>query len=182
MSEERSTGRSGSLARIAVWVACVAGLLHAASSLYWAFGGRWLLPTVGQWAVDAAEESRLAAGLLLGGIGVAKALAAVIPVAVAYGRMPWARFWRVVCAIGGVVLIVYGGANVVVSGAVLLGIVRPEGGYDPQAMIGHALLWDPLFLIWGLALVAWLRPFTIPQERRADSRNRPIREGSAGSC
>ncbi|WP_223624180.1 DUF3995 domain-containing protein [Microbacterium sp. EST19A] len=153
MSEERSA----SLARTAIWVACVAGLLHAASSLYWAFGGRWLLPTVGQWAVEALEESPLEAGLLLGGIGVVKALAALIPLAVAYGRMPGARFWRAVCAIGGVVLILYGGANVVVSGAVLLGLVRPEGGYDRQAMIGHALLWDPLFLVWGLALIAWLR-------------------------
>jgi hypothetical protein len=23
-------------------------------------------------------------------------------------------------------------------------------------MVGHALLWDPLFLLWGAALVVWL--------------------------
>ena len=141
------------IARIGLLVACVAGLLHATSSLYWALGGRVLLPTVGQWAVDAVERSPVGAALLLGLIGLVKATAAVVPVAVEYGRLPGARLWRGVSWVGGLLLIAYGGVNVVAGGAVLLGIIRPDGGYDREAMIGHALLWDPLFLIWGAALV-----------------------------
>lgn len=34
------------------------GLAHAAFSFYWALGGRWLLPTDGQWAVNTHGESR----------------------------------------------------------------------------------------------------------------------------
>jgi hypothetical protein len=143
--------------RVAVGVACAAGLVHAAWSFYWALGGRWLLPTVGEWAVAAVEEAPLEAGLLLAGIGLVKAVAAVVPVVVAAGRMPWVRFWRTLCWVGGVVLIAYGALNVVVGGAVLLGLIRPHGGYDSAAMLGHVALWDPLFLIWGAALVVWLR-------------------------
>lgn len=137
-------------------VACAAGLVHAAFSVYWALGGRWLLPTVGEWAVTAVVDSPIGAGVLLGAVGLGKALAALVPVGVAFHRLPWVGFWRVVCGIGGTLLVAYGGVNVVVSVAVLAGFIRPEGGYDESAMIGHAFLWDPLFLIWGTALLAWL--------------------------
>jgi hypothetical protein len=43
-----------------------------------------------------------------------------------------------------------------VAGLVLAGAIDPDGGFDRQAMIGHALLWDPLFLLWGLLLAAGL--------------------------
>lgn len=151
------------VARVAVLVAFTAGMVHAMSSLYWAFGGRWLLPTVGQWAVRAVEDAPIHAGLLLGATGIIKGAAAVIPVGVEWRVVPWAPFWRVVCWVGGVALIAYGGVNVVVSGAVLLGVIRVKGGFDDDAMVGHALLWDPLFVIWGVALVVWLRASTAPR-------------------
>lgn len=146
------------LARALVWVAGIAGMLHAAASLYWAIGGRWLLATVGQWAADLAAQAPLAAGLALGSVALLKALAAAIPIGVAYGRVPWAKFWRAISWVGGGLLVIYGGLNTVVSGAVLAGLIRPEAGYDPVAMKGHAFLWDPLFFIWGTALVLslWL--------------------------
>lgn len=50
----------------------------------------------------------------------------------------------------------YGGANVAVSNAVLLGLIRPSGGYDTSATLGHAFLWGPLFALWGVALTTWL--------------------------
>lgn len=154
--------RDRAIAGVGLVIACAAGLLHAASSLYWALGGRVLLPTVGQWAVDVVERSPVEAAVLLGLIGLVKATAAAVPVAAAYGRIPGMRIWRSISWVGGVFLILYGGVNVAASGAVLLGIIRPDGGYDESAMIGHALLWDPLFLLWGAALVAWLR-FSHPE-------------------
>jgi len=146
------------LAHVLVSVAGVVGVLHAAASLYWALGGQWLLATVGQWAVDLSAEAPVAAGTALGVIALVKFLAAAIPIGVAYGRVPGARFWRAVSWTGGLLLVAYGGLNTVVSAAVLAGWIRPEGGYDAEAMRGHAYLWDPLFCVWGTALLLslWL--------------------------
>ena len=66
------------------------------------------------------------------------------------------RLWRAVGWVGGLLLFGYGLVNTAVSAAVLSGVIRPEGGYDPEAMKGHAYLWDPLFLVWGTALVLFL--------------------------
>ena len=53
------------MGRIALWLAAVVGVLHGLFSLYWALGGRWLLDTVGAWAVDLADDAPVAAGLVL---------------------------------------------------------------------------------------------------------------------
>ncbi|MGY1849328.1 DUF3995 domain-containing protein [Blastococcus sp. SYSU DS1021] len=145
-------------AHVLVWVAGSLGLLHAAASLYWAVGGRWLLATVGQWAVDLSDRAPLSAGIVLGLIALMKAVAAAIPIGVVYGRLPRATFWRTASWAAGVLLIVYGGVHTTVSAAVLSGLIRPAGGYDLEAMRGHAYLWGPLFLVWGTALVLslWL--------------------------
>ena len=58
--------------------------------------------------------------------------------------------------VGAAVLIVWGGLNTVVGNLVLTGVIRPGSGYDRAGMIGHAWLWDPLFLAWGIALVMGL--------------------------
>ena len=144
-----------------VWLAAAVGLVHAAASVYWAAGGRWLLASVGQWAVDLTTNAPDSAAAVLGVVALVKVLAALIPVAVAHARMPWPRWWRAISWVGGSFLVLYGGLNIVVSAAVLTGIVRPDGGYDPVAMKGHAFLWDPLFFLWGLFLVGslwWSRP------------------------
>jgi hypothetical protein len=144
------------IGRALVVVAAAAGLLHAVASAYWALGGRALLSTVGAEAAGLAGRSAVPAGVLLGTIALVKAAAALVPVAVAWDRIAHRGFWRIVSAVGGGFLVLYGGANVLVGGAVLLGWVRPEGGADRPALAGHVLLWDPLFLVWGLALVTSL--------------------------
>lgn len=53
-------------------------------------------------------------------------------------------------------LVLWGGLNTVVGNLVLAGLLQPADGYDYPGMLGHAYLWDPLFLLWGLALVAGL--------------------------
>ena len=101
---------------------------------------------------------RSGAGLVLGGVALVKAAAAVLPALVAYGQTPWPQVWRAISWAGAVGLVLYGGINVVVSGAVLAGLIAVESGYDRAAMIGHVALWDPLFALWGLALLIslWL--------------------------
>lgn len=148
-----TSARKLTFSRFLVWLACLAGTVHAGFSLYWALGGQGLLATVGQWAVQLSADAPLEAGLVLGVVAAGKLLAAAIPVVVAYERTPRQRFWRAVSWAGGLLLVTYGGVNTIVSGAVLGGVIRPEGGYDLNAMIGHAWLWDPLFFLWGSALV-----------------------------
>jgi hypothetical protein len=175
----RSSGGSGSnprralpcgrlaLSRALTWLAGVAGAVHAGFSLYWAVGGQWLLATVGQWAVDLSAEAPMTTGLVLGFVAAIKLLAAAIPVGVAYGRLPWPRFWRAVSWAGGLLLVAYGGINTVVALTVLAGMIRPASGYDTVAMMGHAFLWDPLFFLWGTFLVIslWLsRPNSRAQQ------------------
>ncbi|CAM3604955.1 DUF3995 domain-containing protein [Deinococcus frigens] len=146
-----------------VQVACGLGLIHAGFSLYWALGGSWLLDTVGQWAVTLARTSPLAAfwGLLL--IALLKVAAAVVPLLNAGRRLPWPRLWRTLSWIGGPLLILYGGVNTGVAWLVLSGVLG-GGEIDRRGMLGHAALWDPLFLLWGLTLTGhlWLtRPRTL---------------------
>jgi hypothetical protein len=149
-----------------------AGVLHAAASLYWAVGGRWLLATVGQWAVELSAQAPVVAGIALGLVALVKLLAATVPIGVAYGKVRWAGFWRAVSWVGGLLLVVYGVINIGVSAAVLGGLIHPEGGYDPDAMRGHAYLWDPLFFVWGSVLV-----LSLWFSRRVEAAGPTAREG-----
>lgn len=142
---------------LTVQAACALGLIHAAFSLYWALGGRWLIETVGQGPQDLVKSSAISAGAVLGLIAVFKALAAIIPLLNAQGRMPLPKLWRGISWVGGLFLILYGGGVALTSWLVLLGVIQ-AGEFNRAAMIGHAALWDPLFLLWGAALVwhLWL--------------------------
>lgn len=140
-----------------LWLAACAGCLHAAFSFYWAAGGTWLLATVGQWAVQAAADGGPPVMIGLAGVGVFKLVAALAPPIAEQHAKPRLRQWtRVLGWIGAVGLMVYGGTKAVVAALVLVGVVQPEGGHDRDAMIGQALLWDPLFFFWGLLLTVGL--------------------------
>lgn len=156
--------------RVALWLAAVAGGIHGLVSLYWALGGRQLLDTVGPWAVDLADDAPVAAALALFVVALVKFAGAAVPLLVEAGRLPGRRRWRVAEWVGAAFLVLYGGINTVIAGLVLSGVIVPDGGYDRAAMIGHALLWDPLFLGWGLFLVAGLALTRTPGRRRGDRR------------
>lgn len=142
-------------ARVAFWVAALLGTLHAAWSAYWAFGGRVLLDTVGQWAVDAADSGSLAVSAGLLAIAIAKLAGAWIPLLAETGRIPGRRGWRFLSWIGGPALILYGGVNAIAASLALWGWIDTEI-VDRRAMIGHAYLWDPHFALWGIALTVAL--------------------------
>ncbi|WP_235531315.1 hypothetical protein [Phycicoccus sp. Soil748] len=44
-----------------------------------------------------------------------------------------------------------------VANLVLVGAIHPSSGFDRPGMVGHAWLWDPLFLLWGASVVLGLR-------------------------
>ncbi len=131
--------------------------MHAAFSAYWALGGQWLLDTVGAWAVNLVNRAPLLSAVVLGMVAIVKFAGAAVPLLVEYQRLPGRHLWRVLEAIGSAVLIVYGVLNVAAAWAVLGGIIVAADGYNRAAELGHAALWDPLFLLWGVLLAAGLR-------------------------
>lgn len=141
---------------VSLTIAALLGTAHGLFSLYWAVGGTWLLATIGHQLVAAFAEARW----LLIPVGLVKVGFGLLPSALAALRWPRPRLWRPVCWLGAVVLIGWGGANTVTGNLVLGGLIHPTGGYDRQAMMGHAWLWDPLFLLWGLALATGLAATT----------------------
>lgn len=138
-------------ARIAFWAAAALGTVHAAWSFYWALGGTLLLDSVGQWAVDAAEENSLGAAAGLAAIGLLKLGGAWIPLLAEYRRIPWRRVWRTAEWIAGPALVIYGGANFALGSLALLGAFGEEVT-NRSALIGHAFIWGPHFALWGAAL------------------------------
>lgn len=134
----------------ALVLAALAGIVHGGFSLYWAFGGTWLLATVGEVATQFAG---LAWVIVL--VGLAKIGFALLP-------LVDHKISRFLSYLGGVGLVIYGAMNTLVANLVLAGILG-DGDYNATAMAGHAWLWDPLFLLWGAALLLGLwrtRPTT----------------------
>lgn len=130
-------------------VAAAIGTAHATASMYWALGGDALAETVGAWAVAWRAGSPVAAGLSLGAIGLVKLAAAWVPWGAARAGGPRGGL-RLVCWAGAAVLVAYGLANAATANLALTGALGPV--VDVAATRGHAWLWDPLFLAWGLTL------------------------------
>lgn len=145
---------------IALLTAAAAGTVHGLFSLYWATGGDWLLESLGQALTATFAESRW----LLVPVGLAKIVAGLLPLLLERWTWPAPRLTRSVCWVGAIGLVLWGGANTVVGNLVLMGVIVPEGGYDSPGMVGHAWLWDPLFLIWGTSLAFAL---VLSRQRRA---------------
>lgn len=132
------------------------GLVHATFSAHWASGGQWLLESVGQWAVDWSRRSPTTVAVVLSAIALVKVAGAVVPVLVESGRLPGRRAFRAVSWSAAVALLAYGSVNAVGAWLVLGGIVGVDGPQDRSALLGHALLWDPLFAAWGALLATGL--------------------------
>lgn len=130
-------------------IAAIAGVLHAAASLYWAMGGTWLLSTLGD-RIVSQFSSRL---WLLYPVVLVKLATALAPLWLDGRGWPLPRSTRGLAWLAAIVLVLWGGANTVIANLVLADVIHPDK-LDRPGMIGHAWLWDPLFLIWGLAL-AW---------------------------
>lgn len=52
------------------------------------------------------------------------------------------------------VLIVYGGLNVLAGALVLSGVIHRSGSTDWTALRWHVGVWDLWFLVWGILLAA----------------------------
>jgi hypothetical protein len=143
-------------------IAAGVGTVHALVTIYWAFGGSALLQTVGRDMVVLFAGRRW----LLLPVAAVKLAVAVAPVVLDRRSWPWRPLTRGLAWSAATVLIFWGGINTVVGNLVLGGAIEPSGGYDRRGMIGHAWLWDPLFLLWGTALAVGLAGSRRPKPLR----------------
>lgn len=148
MHPQSSGLTNGDAGRGSFIAAAVLGTIHAVFSIYWAAGGTWLVWSLGS-SLLATFEGR---EWFLFPVGVVKLIAAASPLLLARWGWPGRRTTRAACWLGAGVLIIWGGVNAVVGNLVLAGVIQPEAGYDRPGMVGHAYLWDPLFLAWGVAV------------------------------
>lgn len=167
-------------ARVAAVVAAGLGTGHALISAYWAVGGTALLDTIGGDLERWGRERGAAVVAALWAVALFKlAVALAAPVLAGMGgravpRRLRGRRPRVLGWAAAVVLVAYGG---ILTGAGLLvdaGVIDAAPDADHRALAWHTYLWDPWFLLWGVAfaLSLWLsRP--VP---------RPARVGSTGSA
>ena len=70
---------------------------------------------------------------------------------------PWERVaprgWLLAGSFGAsVLLVVYGGLNVLLGALVLSGVIRQAASVDRTALRWHVGVWDLWFLVWGILL------------------------------
>jgi hypothetical protein len=156
------------LAEVSAAVASVLGLGSAVVSLGWGLGNTLLLDTVGGVAERAALERTPLALAGIVSVVALKVVAALLPgwslSPDGSAVYPSARR-RVVRALGWVAAVVLTGYGAVMTvGGILVtsGVIDAAPGADTRAIAWHAFLWDPWFLLWGLAatvaLLASRRP------------------------
>ena len=142
-----------------IWCAGLLGLLNAGPSVYWAFGGDFLMDTIGQWLIDLRTEMPVLTGLALLGIALGKTVAVLVPLLAVFvqgrHRVLWWNLARIIAA----ALVLYGAAGLLINAVLLLwpGLVLT----DPTARIGQALIWYPMLLVWGIVLALGLRRWRV---------------------
>lgn len=169
MSTIRDKRRGG----VAVGLAAGLALLSAAVSSYWVAGGTALLDTVGG-SLEAIARTRTPAAIALGLTTVAAKLAAAALALALWRTRPGRWRQRLVVVPAGLaasVLVLWGGLNVLVGGAVLAGALDPGGPVDRWALTWHVALWDLWFVVWGVALAIAIRR-TRSHEVTSDTRIR----------
>jgi hypothetical protein len=143
----------------AAYAACGVALASAAVSFYWAFGGTAGIDTLGGRLEELARDEDPVALWLAGAAGVAKLAGAALALALVrpWGRVVPRRALVMTAWVGAVVLVLYGGVNVVAGALVLGGVVEVAGGVDRTALWWHVLVWDLWFVVWGvlLGMAAW---------------------------
>jgi len=183
----------GTPARVAAWTAAALGAASAALSAWWTAGSTALLDTVGGTMEELARE-RSAPAVLLGVVVVLAKLvgAALGPAVLGWPRRPVRllallagrprRPVRLLALLAGALLTLWGGANVLLGGAVLTGALDLGPIADERALRWHVLVWDAWFLAWGLALLAALLLVRRGAQDRAAVEPRSTSTGSTSSA
>ena len=150
------------------YAAAAMAVLSALPSVFWTLGSTLLLDTVGG-SIEELARARSVAALVLGAAAaLAKFGAAVLALALVqpWGRRGPDRLLLAANAVVSVVLITWGGANVLMGSLSLAGVVTADG-LDERALRWHVFVWDLWFLVWGVVLA-----LALAAVRRANRRRR----------
>lgn len=160
----------------AAWIAFFLGLGYAGVSVYWGLGGTGLLDTVGGSLEHAGRQGGPAISLTLWAVATLKVAAAVLPL-LAVGRRndaSWQRTVRALSCAEAAILTGYGFVMTAVGLLVQAGLVPTGARANGRALAWHAFLWDPWFMVWGVAVCAalWRSASGRPPARRGYSDGR----------
>ena len=163
---------------VTAYAAASVAFAYALMSLYWALGGHALISTIGGYVEQFARRGGALPVLIALAATLAKVLGGLLALALVrpWGRVVVPRRWLLIgSAAASVLLVAYGGLNVLLGALVLSGVIHPAGGVDPTALRWHVGVWDLWFLMWGillaLAIVGYWRR-TATRARRDGIANR----------
>jgi hypothetical protein len=154
--------------RRVAYLASALAIASAAVSVFWTFGGTWLLDTVGG-SIEKLARTRSPSAVALGtATSLAKIGAGLLALALVrpWGRHVPDRMLKGVNVFVSAVLVTWGGANVLIGGLALAGAVSPADGLDERALRWHVFVWDLWFLVWGASLAIALSGFGARTGRR----------------
>jgi hypothetical protein len=131
-------------------------------------GGHALIGTVGGYAQQFARRGGTAPLLAAAAAAAAKLVGGVLALALV---RPWGRAvrrrWLLILSAGvSMLLVAYGGLNVLLGALVLSGAIHPAGSVNRTALRWHVGVWDLWFLVWGILLAL----ATVGYARRTASR------------
>lgn len=134
---------------IAGYVASLLAFSSAAVTAYWLLGGTALLDTLGGALERLARDRSTTALLLAVAVVVVKLFAGVFALVLLRRS---SRRLAILAFAAGSLLAVYGAALTTAGMLVLIGVIPSTASTNEHALRWHALLWDPWFLAWGMAL------------------------------
>ena len=132
-------------------IATIVGLVHAGFTYYWASGGGFLLSTVSERATSVFDGHEQ----WLYPVAVVKTIFALLPFLYLLMRRKLVKA-RLVLGLGGLILLLWGGINTVTANLNFFGVMDAGADTARNELIGHAFVWDPLFFIWGMAVIVFL--------------------------
>ena len=139
---------------IAAYAAAVVAFGYALVSLYWAAGGRALLSTVGGYVEHLTHQGGAVPVIVALAVVLAKVAGGLLALALVrpWGQVVPHRWLLAGSAAVSLLLVAYGGINVLAGSLVLSGVIHPAGSVDRTALRWHVGLWDLWFLVWGILL------------------------------
>ena len=154
---------------VAAYAAALVAFGYALVSLYWAVGGHALVSTVGGYVEQFARQGGAVPVLVALAAAVAKVAGGLLALALV---RPWGRAvprrWLLIGSAGASVLLVaYGGLNVLAGVLVLSGAIHPAGSVDRTALRWHVGVWDLWLLAWGILLA----PAVVGYRKRTANRS-----------
>jgi len=139
---------------VTAYAAAIVAFAYALMSLYWALGGHALLSTIGGYVEHFARRGGALPMLVAFAATAAKLAGGLLALALV---RPWGRAvprgWLLIGSAGAsMLLVVYGGLNVLLGALVLSGVIHPAAGEDRAALRWHVGVWDLWFLVWGILM------------------------------